>query len=571
MYYKVIEEAKKILEHGLYKLNLEILDEIKLEFPPNYDMGDLTSILSFELAKRLKKSPDDVSKMIIKELDYGKYFKKIEATGPYINFFIAYDKFVKDFLSDINEDYGNFTQKNLKIILEHTSANPNGPLHIGHIRNGIIGDCLSRLLKVSGNKVVTQYYVNDMGRQTAMIVFGVKKLNLKVDEESSMKIDHEVGDLYFKVNQELNKNPDIKNDVDMIIKKYESGIDPNLNKIFKQYVNYCLKGVKETLLKLNISHDEFVWEGQFVRSGDVDRVIDSLIDSGYTKENEVLYLDLEEGFGIDKELVLKRSDGTSLYSTRDLAYHIKKSQVGDLVVDILGSDHKLVSRQLSAGLEILGEKTPEVVFYEFITLPEGSMSTRRGVFISSDDLIDEAIKRSKEELELRRPELNSEYLDKISQIIGIGAIRYYIAKLSPEKHITFKWDDALSFEKGCVSIQYAHARACKLLKKSDKYNDGDLNISVDEIENWELDKSEIDLIRLLAKFPLVIKESAKILRVHLMAHYVQDLATAFNKFYKSQKVIGDENELARLLIVNKTKITIRNALNILGIEAPEFI
>lgn len=570
MYYKVIEEAKEILEYGLGELNLEILDE-KLEFPLNPDMGDLTSTLSFELAKKLKKSPVDVSQMIIKELNRGKYFKKIEAKGPYINFFIDYDKFVKEFLSDINEDYGNLTQKNLKIVLEHTSANPNGPLHIGHIRNGIIGDCLSRLLKVSGNKVVTQYYVNDMGRQIAMIVFGVKKLNLKVDEESSMKIDHEVGDLYFKVNQELNKNPDIKNEVDVLIKEYESGRDPNLDKIFKQYVNYCLKGVKETLLKLNISHDEFVWEGQLVRSGDVDKVIDSLIDSGYTKENEVLYLDLEESFGIDKELVLRRSDGTSLYSTRDLAYHIKKSQIGDLVVDVLGSDHKLVSRQLSAGLEILGEKTPNVVFYEFITLPEGSMSTRRGVFISSDDLIDEAIKRSKEELKIRRPELNSEYLDKISQIIGIGAIRYYIAKLSPEKHMTFKWDDVLNFDKGCVSIQYAHARACRLLKKSNKYNDGDLNISVDEIDGWQLDKSEIDLIRLLAKFPLVIEESAEILRVHLIAHYAQDLATAFNKFYKSQRVIGDENELTRLLLVNKTKITIRNALNILGIEAPEFI
>ncbi|MDR3222398.1 MAG: arginine--tRNA ligase [Methanobrevibacter sp.] len=571
MYHKIIEESKEILRDGLKNLNLEIIDEIKIEFPPDYNMGDLTSTLSFELAKKLKKSPVEISQMIVKQLNYGESFKKVEIKGPYINFFIDYNKFSKEFLININKDYGNLKSTNLKVILEHTSANPNGPLHIGHIRNGILGDCLSRLLKVSGNDVVTQYYVNDMGRQIAMIVFGVNELNLKIDEENSLKIDHQIGNLYFQVNQKLNENPKLKNKVDMLIKNYESGKDPNLNKVFEQYVNYCLNGVKETLLNLNITHDEFVWEGQFVRNGDVDKVINSLIDSGYTKEDEVLYLDLEKDFRIDKELVLKRSDGTSLYSTRDLAYHINKSQLGDLIIDILGSDHKLAFRQIVAGLEILNEKTPEAIFYEFITLPEGSMSTRRGVFISSDDLIDEAIKRSYEDLKQRRPELSSKDIDKISQIIGIGAIRYYIAKLSPEKHIKFKWDDALSFEKGCVSIQYAHARGCKLLKKSNRYINGDLNVSLAEIGYWNLDKSEIDLIRLLAKFPLVVEESLKILRVHLIAHYAQDLATTFNKFYKSQRVIGDENELARLLLVNKTMITIKNALAILGVEAPEFM
>ncbi|MDR2544762.1 MAG: arginine--tRNA ligase [Methanobrevibacter sp.] len=570
MYYKFIEESKKILKNGLVKLKLEIPEEIKLEFPPNSDMGDLASTVSFELAKRLKKSPVEISQIVVKDLNPEKYFKKVEAKGPYINFFIDYDKFSKDFLAEIDENYGNLKSKDFKVILEHTSANPNGPLHIGHIRNGIIGDCLSRLLKTAGNDVVTQYYVNDMGRQIAMIIFGVKELNLKIDEESSLKTDHQIGNLYLQVNQELNRNPTIKNKVDILIKEYESGKNLSLNNLFEKYVNYCLKGVKETLLKLNISHDEFLWEGQFVRDGDVDKVINSLIDSGHTKENEVLYLDLED-FGIDKELVLKRSDGTSLYSTRDLAYHIKKSKLGNLVIDILGSDHKLVSKQLGLALEILGEKIPEVIFYEFITLPEGSMSTRRGVFISSDDLIDEAIKHSHEELKQRKPELTSKDIDKISQIIGIGAIRYYIAKLSPEKHITFKWDDALNFEKGCVSIQYAHARACKLLNKSNRYTDGNLNVSIDEINDWNLDKSEIELIRLLAKFPLVIEESVKILRVHLIAHYTQDLATAFNKFYKSKRVIGDENELARLLLVDKTKITIQIALNILGVESPEFM
>ncbi|MDR2873706.1 MAG: arginine--tRNA ligase [Methanobrevibacter sp.] len=566
MYFKVIEQAKEILRDTLKDLNFDIPNHISIEFPPNSNMGDLASNLSFEFSKKLKKSPKDISQIIVNQINLKQVdsiFQKIESTGPYINFFIDYEIFSKELLFSIDEDYGNLKFKNLKIILEHTSANPNGPLHIGHIRNGILGDCLSRLLKKSGNDVETQYYVNDMGRQIAMVVFGFKELNLNVGGDE--KLDHQIGHLYFKVNKTLEENPELKSKVDMLIKEYEQGNDEDLNETFKKYVEYALEGVKETLARLNISQDKFVWEGQFIRNGDVDKVINNLIASGYTKEDEVLCLDLEGRFSIEKELVLKRSDGTSLYSTRDLAYHINKSRLGDLLIDVLGSDHKLTTKQLSAGLEILGEKIPEVIFYEFITIEEGSMSSRKGIFISADDLIDEAIKRSKEELKIRRPELNPEEIDKIAKIMGIGAIRYYIAKLSPEKHIKFKWDEALSFEKGCISIQYAHARGYKLLKKANK------NISLDKINNWNLDDLEIDLIRLLAKFPLVIKQSAEIFRVHLIAHYTQDLATAFNKFYKSQRVIGDENEELRLLLVNKTMITIKNALDILGIESPEFI
>ncbi|KZX14480.1 arginine--tRNA ligase [Methanobrevibacter cuticularis] len=149
----------------------------------------------------------------------------------------------------------------------------------------------------------------------------------------------------------------------------------------------------------------------------------------------------------------------------------------------MGSDHKLAIEQISIALDLLDENTPEVIFYEFITLPEGSMSTRRGVFISVDELIQEAIIRAKKEVQTRRTDLNSDEIAKISEEIGIGAIRYYISKLSPEKHITFKWDEALSFERGCASIQYAHARACKLLEKCGKFSNGKLAITADNIEN----------------------------------------------------------------------------------------
>lgn len=471
-----------------------------------------------------------------------------------------------------------------KIVLEHTSANPNGPLHIGHIRNAIIGDSLKRLLKTAGNEVDTQYYVNDMGRQIAMIVFGMEKLGLSIDEDSAnsyrvemnnetnfgSKIDHQIGQLYFKVNEYINANEDEKIQVDNLIKAYEGNLESNLNKVFEKAVNDCLHGVKQTLAKLNVKHDDFVWEGRFVRDGDVDKVVEGLIASGHTLHDEVLCLDLED-FGIEKELVLRRSDGTSLYSTRDLAYHTWKSKQGDLVLDILGSDHKLAIEQISIALKLLDEKAPEVIFYEFITLPEGSMSTRRGVFISVDELVEEAINRARNEVDSRRTDLKDEEIAKISEEIGIGAIRYYISKLSPEKHITFKWDEALSFERGCASIQYAHARACKLLEKCGHFdlNTETLAIDTDKIENsWTPNEVEMDLIRTIAKFPIVVEESANIRRVHPIAQYVQDLAGAFNKFYKSEQVIGCEIESARLLLVDKARIAIKNSLNLLGVTAP---
>jgi arginyl-tRNA synthetase len=562
MYFEIEKQAVDSIKKAVEEFDYEIEEELKLEFPPNPELGDLASTISFAMAKKLRKSPNLIAEELVEKIEVPEFFKEVRPVGPYVNFFINYDTFSKTFLNTIDDDYGQLDKVDEKIILEHTSANPNGPLHIGHIRNAIIGDSLTRLLKTAGRDVETQYYVNDMGRQIAMIVFGMEYLKSNIQDQDADKIDHKVGQLYFKINEEVNDNPDLVSKVDSKIKAYEAGNDESLNKQFENVVNDCLDGVKETLARIHIKHDKFVWEGKFVRNGDVDRVVDELQDAGFLRENEVLYLDLID-FQIEKELVLRRSDGTSLYATRDLAYHKWKGTQGDVVLDILGSDHKLAIDQLSQGLKIMHDKVPEVIFYEFITLPEGSMSTRKGVFISVDDLIDEAVKRAKDEISSRRLDLSDEEIDKISEEIGIGAIRFYIAKLSPEKHITFKWDEALSFERGCASIQYAHARASKLLEKSDK--------NIDELiidDKWNPNENEKDLIRVLTKFTQIIEDSANKKRVHLITQYCQDLANAFNKFYKSEQVIGSPLEDTRLVLVDKTKITLKNALNLLGVSAP---
>jgi arginyl-tRNA synthetase len=560
MYRKLENQATESVKASINKLQWGVEVEIKFEQPPNPNMGDLATNVAFQLAGKLKRSPSEISENIMDNLELPTLIDRVEARGPYLNFFLDHAMFFREVLESADEGYGQLELQNDSVILEHTSANPNGPLHIGHIRNAIIGDSLARVLRAGGYPLETQYYVNDMGRQIAMIVWGLQNLDYQLDPEE--KPDVEMGKLYFQVNQTLNANPEIKTEIDSILKTYEQEFPPQLEELFREVVDKCLEGVKETSQRLHIHHDKFVWESQFIREGKVDAILEELKD--YTQENEVLYLNLNQ-FGIEKELILRRSDGTSLYSTRDLAYHEQKAEEANISIDILGSDHKLALEQLSVVLELVGCRRPEVIFYEFITLPEGSMSTRRGVFISVDDLMDEAVKRALEELENRRPELNGEEQREIAEIIGVGAIRFYIARLSPEKHIVFKWDEALSFERGCASIQYAHARACKILEKA-SYPHAEIEVDADDLE--DLDQMEIELIKTIARFTRVIEESAAARRVHPVAQYTLELAGVFNRFYKSMPVLGSGKEDLRLMLVDKSRITIRNSLALLGIESP---
>jgi len=564
MYFEIEKQAIDAINKALDQYDVEIDRDFRLDFPPNPDLGDLASTIAFALTKKLRTSPPEVAKELVEKIEIPEIFSKVQNFGPYVNFFIDYNKFSKLLLEKVDENYGQLPAYGEKIVLEHTSANPNGPLHIGHIRNSIFGDSLSRLLKLAGREVTTQYYVNDMGRQIAIIVCGITELGLKIEDYEGDKIDHKVGKLYFDANKAVEEDENLSAKVDELIQKYEEGSDSELNEIFEHVVSSCISGMKETLKRINITHDDFVWEGQFVRSGEVDELVKYIKKEGFTRENDVLYIDLTD-FNIEKEFVLLRSNGTSLYSTRDLAYHKYKSTLGDTVLDILGSDHKLAAKQIKVIFEEIFRQTPpEVIFYEFITLPEGSMSTRRGKFVSVDELIDEAVSRAHGEIKSRNPDLTEEEITPMAEEIGVGAVRFFIAKLSPEKHLTFKWDEALSFERGCASIQYAHARACKLLNKSGR-DIASLSVS----DNWVPNDVEKDLVRQIAKFPQVVEDCANKQRVHNITQYSQDLAGSFNKFYKSEQVIGSDVEDTRLILVDRAKTTIKNALDILGVSAPE--
>jgi arginyl-tRNA synthetase len=300
----------------------------------------------------------------------------------------------------------------------------------------------------------------------------------------------------------------------------------------------------------------------------VDRIVERIkkLNNAVIKDG-ALMVDLKD-MGIQKPLVIQRSDGTTLYTTRDLAYHEWKAEQCDRMIDILGADHKLISSQLKAVLRLLGIREPEIVIFEFVSLPEGSMSTRRGVYISADELLDEVEKAAYEEVNKRRPETHDEFKKKVARFVGIGAVRYDIIRVSPEKSTTFDWKEALDFEKqGAPFIQYAHARACSIIRNAEEqgivYEGYDPNILTEE--------QEVVLIKKLAAFGNAIDNASRDLKPNLIAIYARELADAFNQFYRYVPVISAEKEFraARLALVDCSRIVLANALDTLGIAAPE--
>ncbi|NMB79304.1 MAG: arginine--tRNA ligase [Methanomicrobiales archaeon] len=520
--------------------------------------ADLASTVAFSLAKAKKQAPVTIAQELVAELRKRPELAgiTIEAKGPYINFIFG-KAYVSEVLkAAVKPGYGNLPKKTTRVVLEHTSANPNGPLHVGHIRNSIIGDTLARAFRKAGYPLEVQYYVNDMGRQIAIVAWGFDNLdNKQLDGE---KEDAHIARIYIAANQEIQKDESITQQVNILMQLVENG-DPATVKKFRKEVSRCLDGFKVTMKDLNVTHDRFVWESDFVRNGNTERIINKLKRMPQAHEDETLYLDLAE-FGFENKYVLRRSDGTSVYAARDLAFHAWKGANFDRIIDVLGADHKLIGAQLQCTMKILGEKVPEIVHFEFVSLPEGSMSTRAGKFVSADDLITEIRKRAFDEVTTRRPELPEDERRKIAASVGLAAIRYDIVKVSPEKSTVFDWKEALDFERQSGPyIQYANARACSILEKAGPFN-----------ECFDLEtEQEIALAKEIARFPGIIEKVVTELRPNILAIYARELADTFNTFYHYEQVLKSEGSIRdrRLTLVKAVQNTLQESLQTLGIDA----
>ena len=532
------------------------------EVPPDIP-GDF-AFPCFAYAKSAGKSPQAVAEGLAAKLK-GDFIEKAEAKDGFVNITLNPNKVAEALLAEITsmkENYGKGTAKG-KLIVEHTSANPDAPLHVGHLRNSIIGDSMVRILKFAGCDAEPQFFINDMGGQLAILASYLTKLDYAAEfKKTKKKPDVWLGEIYVAANKEI----------DPVVAKalqgnYEKG-GKDIRKVFDFIVETCISGFKGTFKDFNISMDKYVRESEFMFGGKVGDVLERLRKTPQWFEKEgVSALDLEK-YGIKKELVLLRSDGTTLYTTRDIAYHLWKLEQGDCI-NVIANEQTLQQQQMRAALDILGVKDAEKrvrhLSYELVTIPGMRMSSRTGEFISADQLLEEGTQRAREEIDQRNMEVPENEKDRIAKAVAVGAIRFNMVRITPLKPIEFKWEDALNFEgESAPYLQYSHARACRILEKCGKAEKLDFSKA-------EFTLEERKLLILLARFPETIESAATDLKPNLLANYLWSLAEAFNRFYFKCPVIESEEPLrsARIMMVKSFKQVVSNGLKVLGIEALE--
>ncbi|MFO8132869.1 MAG: arginine--tRNA ligase [Thermoplasmatota archaeon] len=533
---------------------------VRLEEPAEAEMGDV-AFPCFPLAGQAKKAPAAVAEELAAGVS-GEWIGHVEAVNGYVNCFIDEQRLAAELppqVLEMGERYGAGSDKGESVIVEHTSANPNGPLHVGRGRNPMLGDTLARIFRYAGYDVETQFYLDDMGKQVAILAWGLEHLDLAPDAE---KPDHRSVIFYQEANRRMEEDTQVSEAIEELIRRCEQGDMETLEHMEQAY-RPVLDGVMQTLGRINISIDSYVRESRFVLDGTVSDVVARLSETAYAdREDDALYLDLSsfDIHGRNQKFYLTRRDGTSLYATRDVAYHLWKGRQADRLVNVLGEDHRLEARQVEIALSLLDAPAPTSVFYSFVSMPEGKMSTRRGRVVYLDDLLDEAVERAYREVQKRR-DLPEEQARAIAEKVGTGAVRYNILKVSPEKAITFQWEEALNFEgQSAPFLQYAYARCCSILDKAGTSQDMKKSSPVFGHEQ------EIALLKTIARLPDVVEQCRERYSPAGLAEYAHELASRFNGFYRDCRVVGDENEAARLTLVEATRVTLHNVLGLLGIS-----
>ncbi len=528
----------------------------------------LFSFAVFPYAKELRRRPEEIAAEAART-DVPAPFRPLQAVGGYVNFVADPGAFAAHVLAAVasaGASYGTSPPMATRVLLEHTSTNPTGPLHVGRARNPIYADALARLLRMAGYRVTREYLVNDVGRQMVVQYWGTKHLTPSdVGPPDLDKPDYRFIKYYQKATAIFETDARAKEDVASMIQRFERG-DVELTKEVRKVAEQVLEGILSSLARIGVAFDSFFWESDAILNGSVAQVIDRLMPLS-REEDGAHYLDLSS-FGLDGDAakyVFVRKDGTSLYTTRDIAYHLDKMGRCDVAINVLGEDQKLTFQRLKAAFRLMGiDWAPETVFYAFVSLPEGKMSTRKGRVVNLDDLIDEAVDRAYAEVVKRREDLPERRKREIAEFVGVGAVRYNIVRVQAEKRIVFKWEEALNFEGNSAPfLQYAHARACSILDKAGSRSPGDPRLLVHPQEQL--------LLRKIAKVPSEVRDAATSRRVHAVATYAADLAAQFNQFYRDCPVLtADSSELrsARLDLVSAFQGVLHNGLDSLGLAAP---
>ena len=575
------DEVRTVLGAALEAAGHEV-EDLGIEEPPEEFDAVLASSVAFRLAGEVGAPPPEVAARIADAADpsEAEYVGRVEAAGPYVNFLPSEAYFAATLAAGQRDSYGRLAPTGDRVVVEHTSANPTGPIHVGRARNPIIGDAVANVLEFAGNDVERHYYVNDAGRQMAVFTWAYETFDESdLPEPKRDRVEYDLVRYYRTGNEYLEEaapeeRTEAEAEIESIMQGLEAGDEAAYERV-STVVDQVLSGMRECLARLPAEFDEFVRETKFMRDGSTEDVVDRLKDlDGAVYEEGAWQLTFED---IEKNLVFLRSDGTSLYPTRDLAHHEWKFDNYDRAVTVLGEDHELQARQLRRTLELLGDDTEQLdqVLYSYVNLPEGKMSTRRGTGIDLDDLLDEAVDRARDEVQERlddRPRddnLGEADIERIAHQVGVGAVRYDIVSKQPSKAITFEWERALDFEaQSAPYVQYVHARACGILAEAEAAGvDPDPNVGSAGLDAPE----ERDLLRVIARFPGVIERAADDLEPHRVATYTREFAETFNAFYRECSVLNAEGDRrrGRLALVAAARHTVANALNALGVAAPE--
>jgi arginyl-tRNA synthetase len=640
-------ECETALKNVLERLFPKVLSLAKpvslgLVSPPRPEFGELSSSTCFEIAKLTEKKPLAIAQQIVETMDLSSFplVKSVTAAGEgYVNFYVNLAEFAKLTLESVlllDREYGFVKiEKPMKIIVEHTSVNPIHPIHVGQARNPLLGDALARILRARGHTVYRHYYVDDVGRQTAVIAYGYEKLGrpkpegkpdrfigtiyaitsciveiqklkkaiektkqIAEDEEEIHKLQRELDDwvtvaaeletahpqLFSQLLGSIGKDENQEVEIAELNLKYERG-EEAAKRLIRQVSKLCLEGFNQSLSRMAVYYDSWDWESDFVWNSDVKRVLMQLEKTPYvSRVGEVLEfeaekvaqsLELKKTLGLREDyeipsLTLMRADGTTLYTTRDIAYNLWKFQKAEQIINVIGMEQTLAQLHLKIAFYALGyadrAKNLRHFAYNLVRLPGYKMSSRTGRYVTLDETMDEAINRAYEEVEKRSPHLSEGDKKQISNAVGIGAIKYALVQVDPSKPVVFTWDRVLDFEKNSAPyIQYSYARAGSILRKAAKKP---------EQPDYALMKEPIErsLVLKLAQFPDTFIDSAENLRPNEIADYANALADEFNTFYNALPVIKAEPQAlsdARLALVEATEIVLRNALSLLGIEAPE--
>ncbi|MEX2477066.1 MAG: arginine--tRNA ligase [Gracilimonas sp.] len=538
------EYLVEIIAEALKQFELKESPEIQIEEPNHPDHGDASSNIAMMLARPLKNNPRAIAQQIVDGLEYDENkISAVEIAGPgFINFRFA-DDYLFESLGEIlnsGEAFGQTdTNKGKRVLIEFVSANPTGPLTVGHGRNAVLGDTVARLLEWTGAEVEREYYFNDAGRQMRVLGESVQARYLELlGREAEFPEGGYEGEYIRDIAKAL------------VDEKGEDLVDSKDEKPFKEKAEEeIFADISGTLERMKIKMDSFFNEHSLYEKGKIDETIEKLREKNlvYDKEGAVWFKTTE--FGKEQDTVLVKSTGEPTYRLPDIAYHANKLDRGfDLCIDVFGADHIATYPDVLNGIKSLGydpEKV-DVVVYQFVTLVKDGkpfkMSTRKANFVTLDDLMDE---------------------------VGADVTRFFFLMRSPNTHLEF--DIAQAKEAGeknpVFYLQYAHARISSILRKvTDEYDfSGSADLSVLDHE------SEIRLIKTMLKFPETVASAARSREPHHVVNFLNELASAFTSFYHDCRILGEDEKLAqaRMELAKATAQVLRNGLGILGITAPE--